>query len=231
MRLGTLCIAALFALATRGAHAQEPPPQKSTARGSTADRVVVRWWSQTTGGAAKPQVITARELGFQARIEAMAEGENADPPYADKHVRAAIQRHVTESMLALLPVKPKPLPQQVARYAEAARLLIEQQVGGRERLNGAATAEGLSAEELNAMLRRRARASWYLDKMVAPMLRPSELDLREVHRSGETPFSNQRFEDVEAPLTRWYVADRLANALDQFYRNVRARVRLVVIDR
>jgi hypothetical protein len=193
------------------------------------DKAVVRWTSRATGGAGRPQFITARELAFEARMEAMSEGYSPDTPYADKHVRAAIQRHITESMLAQLPVDPRPTPKQVAEYAEGARLIIEQLAGGRARLNAAASAEGIESDELNELLRRRARASWYLDRMVAPMLRPTELDLREVHRRGESPFSEQKFEDVQPQLKRWYISTRMTAALERYFRNVRSRVKIVLI--
>jgi hypothetical protein len=195
------------------------------------DRAVVRWSARATGGVDKPRFITARELAFEARVEAMSESLAPDTPYNDKHVRAAIQRHIAETILANLPVDPRPTPRQVADYAEAARLIIEQQVGGRAKLNAAASAEGIVSDELNAMLRRRARASWYLDKMVAPMLRPTELDLREVHRRGNTPFSNDKFDLVQEPLRRWYVSTRMNAALERYFRNVRSRVKITLIER
>jgi hypothetical protein len=203
----------------------------AAAQVEVVDKVVVRWTARGAGGTARPQFITARELAFEARLEALSDGLDPQSAYADKHVRGAIQRHITESMLAQLPVDPRPTPKQVAEYAEGARLILEQQVGGREQLAAAAEAEGIVSDELNAILRRRARASWYLDRMVAPMLRPSELDLREVHRRGESPYSNQKFENVEDQLRRWYVASRMNAALDRYFRNVRSRVKIVLISR
>ena len=197
----------------------------------TIDRVVVRWHSRATGGVDKPQFITARELAFEARIEALSERNPPTAPYLDKHVRAALQRHLTETVLASLPVDPAPTPKEVGNYAENARLIIEQQVGGRAKLNGAAAAEGIVSDELNALLRRRARASWYLDKMVAPMLQPSDLELRAAHKRGETPYTAQGFEDIEPQLRRWYISTRLAAALDSYYRTARSRVEVVVVGR
>jgi hypothetical protein len=117
----------------------------------------------------------------------------------------------------------------VARSAEAARLILEQRVNGRARLHQAANAEGMVAEDLNSLLRRRARASLYLDRMVAPMLEPTEADLREVHRSGESPFTDQPFEQVAPQMRRWLVATRLSTALGQYFRNARSRITLRLI--
>ncbi|MBW2527891.1 MAG: hypothetical protein JRI23_27165 [Deltaproteobacteria bacterium] len=167
MRFARWIAAATFAALSFAATASVGEPAEATA---IIDRVVVRWTSPATGGPRKPQFVLARELAFEARVEAMAEGLGPQDRFGDKHVRAALERHITETMLASLPVDPAPSPKQVADSAEAARLILEQRVDGRTRLHEAARAEGIVAEELNALLRRRARASLYLDRMVAPML-------------------------------------------------------------
>lgn len=197
---------------------------------SALDRTVVRWVARGSSGDARPHTMTARELAFEARIEALSEGRKLQQPYADSHVRAAIQRHITEEILSELPVDPQPTAKEVGRYAEDARLVIEQQVGGRVALNLAANAEGITAEELNALLRRRARASYYLDKMVAPMLQPSDAELRDVHRRGDTPFTNSPYAEVEDKVRNWYVSIRLRTALDTYYRGVRSKVTVQLID-
>lgn len=211
------------------AHAQEGV--------ETIDHVVVRWSSRATGGVKKPQFITARELAFEARVEALTEGRRRPRAYSNKHVHSAIQHNITETMLASLPVDPRPTPKQVGTYAEAARAILAQRIGngdatiGAKKIDEARRAEGITNKELDAILRRRARASWYLDKMVAPMLRPSELDLREVHKRGETPFTSQKFDVVEKQLRQWYVSTRIASALERYFRNARTRINVFVIER
>lgn len=218
--------AGLVLAGATAARAEDEAPQVET-----IDRVVVRWHARATGGVRKPQFIMARELAFEARLEALVDPTSPVAQYGDKHVRAAVQRRIAETILAELPVNPKPTPRQVAVYAEAARKLLHGRVGdkGAAAVTAARKAEGITREELDAMLRRRARASWYLDKTVAPMLRPSELDLREAHERGETPFTDRRFEDVQEPLRRWYIATRLADALDRYFRNIRTRVSITVV--
>lgn len=226
--LAVLLIAASHLGAAASARAATPPETENV------DRAVVRWNSRATGGVKKPQFITARFLAFEARLEALTEElPEGSAPYADKHVRSAIQRHIAETMLARLPVDPRPKPRQVALYAEAARRLLHQRIGpdGEGAVEAARLAEGITGDELDAILRRRARASWYLDKMVAPMLKPSELDLREVHKRGETPFTDRAFEDVSDEVRQWFVSTRLSAALDRYFRNVRARVSIVLIER
>lgn len=244
------------------------PVERAPAEGASeveeVDRVVVRWISRATGGVQQPQFITARELAFEARVEAIVENRGRrGPPYLDKHVRSALERRIAETMLAQLPVDPKPSPRQVAIYAESARRLLEKRISepilrlkadalkaaGRlnaettaearneaeaqaaEILRRARSAEGIAPGELDTIMRRRARASWYLDKTVAPMLRPSELDLREVHQRGETPFTERSFDDAADDLRQWYVASRLATALDRYFRSVRSKVKITMIER
>lgn len=207
----------------------------ASARADTVplDRVVVRFYAPETGGAAAPRFVFERELAFEARLEALADPERGETsaPYLDRHVRAALERHVSEELLSELPMDPEPSPADVARRAESAREVLEQRVGGRERLIAAAAAEGIDSGELDTVLRREARASLYLDRMVAPMLDPSEAELRELQRSGATPFRGRKFEEVAAALRKWYVAQRLSAALATYYQNARSRVEMAFVPR
>lgn len=193
------------------------------------DRVVVRWHAAELGGAANAQAVFERELAFEARLEALAEGQALGSAYAPRYVRAALDRHIAESLLAGLPVHPAPTPREVAERAEAARAVLEERVGGRARLAEAAKIEGVDGLEVNRMLRRQARASLYLDRMVAPMLRPTDLELRELHASGATPYSNTPYEEVRALVARWTVANRLSQALESYYQNARSRITVIVV--
>ena len=205
------------------------------ARGAevTLDRTIVRFDAPETGGALHPRFVFERELAFEARLEASSDSEHVDGPvpYLDRHVRAAIERHVAEELLANLAMDPEPTPADIDRRLGPALAVLEQRVGGRERLDRALAAEGLDATELDRLVRREARASLYVDRMIAPMLEPSEAELMEVHRSTASPFRGRRFDEVVTPLRRWYVAERLSAALGVFYQNARARVHVVVLPR
>ncbi|MBI4706134.1 MAG: hypothetical protein HY744_33990 [Deltaproteobacteria bacterium] len=216
------CLGVLTAAAGAGAEVPAAAPG-ARSQGAEVERAVVRWHARATGGVARPQFIFARELGFEARLEAMAE-KLTEAPYADRHVRAAIERHITETILAQLPVQPAPTPAEVAEYAERARGRIEQAVGGRQELLAAARAEGVDADELGVLLRRRARADLYLHRMVAPMLEPSETDLREALRRGGTPYGGRRYEEIAPELRRWLVSSRLQTAMERYYSTARTRV-------
>jgi hypothetical protein len=193
------------------------------------DRVVVRWYSPETGGVGHPQFVFERELAFEARIEALADPDTEPGPYSDRHVRAALDRHIAETLLSHLPIVPPPQPREIASRAEAARSVLEQRTHGRARLGAAAAAEGISSDEVDTLLRRQARASLYLDRMVAPMLEPSELELRALLRSGATPWSGQPFERVAPLLGRWVVGQRLGQALEVFYQNARPRLTITFV--
>ncbi len=216
------------ALLVGAAHADEPTPPP-IARAVLLDRVVVRWFAPETGGAPRPQFIFQRELAFEARLEALADPDPEPGPYRDRHVRAALDRHIAETLLASLAITPEPLPKDIAGRAEAARAILEQRVHGRDRLIDAASKESISSDELDALLRRQARASLYLDRMVAPLLQPSLAELRDLLRSGTTPFKDQPFDQVSQALGRWYVGQRLAQAVEAYYLNARARVVIAVV--
>ena len=199
--------------------ARKPPPAATV-----LDRVVVRWHAPETGGPAKPQFVFERELAFEARLESLADPDPELGPYHDRHVRAALDRHIAETLLATLPIVPPLEPRVVARRAETARGILEERVHGRPRLIEAAAAEGVGSDELDALLRRKARASLYLEKMMAPMLEPSDAELQTLWRTGSTPFKDQPFDQVKAPLSRWYVGQRLAHETEAYFQNARSRV-------
>jgi hypothetical protein len=229
MRWIAWCACAALAAVSVSARAQNPAPPASPT--TLVDRVVVRWHAPETGGPAKPQFIFERELAFEARLESLTDPDPEPGPYHDRHVRAALDRHIAETLLASLPILPAPDPKIVAVRAEAARAILEQRVRGRPKLMAAAAAEGIGADEIDALLRRQARASLYLDRMIAPMLEPSELELRDLWRTGATPFKDQPFEEIAPALSRWYVGQRLSQATEAFFQNARARVTISVARR
>jgi hypothetical protein len=195
------------------------------------DRTVVRFDAPETGGSAHPRFVFERELAFEARIEALADSDRSErkSAFLDRHVRAALERHIAEELLAHLPMDPEPERDEIMRRVAAARAILEQRVGGAADLLKAAHAEGLAPSEVERLVMREARASLYLDRMVAPMLEPSEAELREVHRSTSSPFRGQRFDEIAEPLRQWYVGQRLEAALGAFYQNARSRVHVVVL--
>jgi hypothetical protein len=195
------------------------------------DRVVVRWHAPETGGPGKPQFVFERELAFEARIEALADPDPEPGPYHDRHVRSALDRRIAETMLASLPIVPAPDPKVIAARAELARSILEQRVKGSAKLLAAAAAEGISSDELDALFRRQARASLYLDKMVAPMLEPGEAELRALYRSGATPFKDLPYETIAPALRRWYLGVRLAQATETYFQNARSRVTITIAQR
>ena len=214
--LGAVVLAVL--LAARAAEAQSVVP---------VARVAVRFTAPETGGIDRPQFILERELAFEARLEALVDGgfrATPEEPYAARHVRAALERHMAEVLLSQLEITPEPTPRELEVRARAARQSLAQQVGGGAELARAASAEGIAAEEVEGLLRRRARASLYLDRMVATMLTPSDTELRIVHRTTRTPFSGAPYETIAPMLQTWYVAQRLNAAVRAFYEGARSRL-------
>jgi len=190
------------------------------------DRALVRFYVRETGGVESPRFIFMRELAFEARLEALSEGEPrpGEPAYRPRHVRAALDRHITETVLESLRVDPLPDEADVARRLDEARLALIERVHGVVPLREAAQAEGIAETELLRLLRRQALASIYLDRMVAPMLVPTQAELESVHRTQRTPFSGRPFAEVEPALRRWVVEGRLGAALAAYYDGLRTRL-------
>lgn len=196
------------------------------------DRVVVRFTAPELGGVRSPRFISQRILAFEARLEALADPDRIPGdkrPYRDRHVRAALERHITETLLAASHIDPEPTDAEITRQTRAARLMLDQRIGGEKVLEAAARAEGIEEREILGILRRRALASIYLDRMVAPMLKPSEAELRNIQRTVQTPFKNKPFSEIEDALRRWYVSRRLSAALASYYQNARSRVHVTII--
>lgn len=196
------------------------------------DRAVVRFHAPETGGVERPRFIFERTLAFEARIEAMADADRTSVDalaYRDRHLSAALERHVSEVLLASLRIEPEPAESVVSRQVELARKLLLDRVGGAEALAQAQRAEGVSTPELFAILRRQARASLYLDRMVAPMLRPSDAELEAIQRSAPAELQNEPFLRVRPLLLRWYVSRRLGSAMSSFYQEARSRVTITLL--
>lgn len=195
----------------------------------TVDRVVVRFSAPELGGVRSPRFISARLLAFEARVEALADPDRTGAAYRERHVSAALERHIAETLLAGLRIDPEPSASVLRAQADAARRALEERVGGAGPLEAAARAEGVSPRELVALCQRQARASLYLDRMVSPMLAPSDAELRTLYRTERTPFRDAPFETILPALRRWYVSNRLQAALSGFYQNARSRLRIVML--
>lgn len=202
----------------------------STSSADTAiDRVVARFTAPEIGGVSAPRFVFERELAFEARLEALSDGGfevSAREPYHERHAHAALERHMAETLLEGQEIAPEPTRAELDGRVRAARLSLEQQVGGAQALTLAMAAEGIEPGELYRLLWRRARASLYLDRMVASMLTPGDAELLIVHRTMATPFSAQPYEQIAPQLRRWYIAQRLNTAVRAFYESARARITL-----
>jgi hypothetical protein len=144
------------------------------------DRVVVRFSAPEGPGRERPYFIYERELAFEARLLALSDSTFVPrgEPFRQHHVQAALERRIAETLLASLPIDPPLAEQFIDQQIEAAEAMVWDTSGGKERVSAAARAEGISSLEQRSFFRRRAVASLYLHQMVAPMLEPSQLELR-----------------------------------------------------
>jgi hypothetical protein len=223
MRTGAIVLA--IALGSSVVHAAPSAPH------ATIDRVAVRYYAPETGGSSHPRFLSERMLAFETRIEALAEQAPAQAVYEDRFVRAALDRHVAEDMLSALAVQSGAAPGDLPGLADEERLGLTERVGGADALRAAMQDEGIDEAEVDALVRRRVRAAWYVDRALTPLLRPTEEQLREVFRTSAHPFKNRPFDQIRAALERWFVEERLRVAETTFLQAARARVRIVVIPR
>lgn len=196
------------------------------------DRAVVRFTAPETGGVRSPRFIFKHELAFEARLEALADPEypiDSERPFLERHLTAAIERHISETLLAALRVEPVATERAIEEQSENARRILLDRIGGAERLERAARLEGLTDGAVSSVFRRRARAGIYLDRMVAPMLAPSSAELRQVYASESHPYRNLTYEKALPLLRRWVIGRRLREAFDLYYQNARQRLTIVML--
>jgi hypothetical protein len=204
----------------------------------TADTVVVRFHAPETGGASRPRYVTARTLAFEARLVALENATAAgvslgdvQGAYDERDVRTALDQIIAEEMLAKLPLDKEPDVATQNRVVDTLREALWQRIGGVAYFEKAALREGIAPTEVDAMLRRRARAAIYIDRAVGNILGPTEEQLHEVYRTTAHPFRAKRFDDCHDELSRWLVAERFRAAETAFLEGARTRVTVVYVGR
>jgi len=203
----------------------------------TLERVAVRFYAPETGGTARPRFVMQRMLAFEARLEAMSEKpDGTGEDYQERHLRAALEHHVAEEMLASLadkligdiPPSKRPTAADLAALQKQVGGAVFEQLGGRTRVEEAAAGEQIDAAEVDGLMHRGALAAWYLDRAVSPLLSPGDEQLREVYRTSAHPYRGHPFEQVRPLLERWFVVQRVRVAEGAFLQAARARVRIIV---
>ncbi|HOU89654.1 MAG TPA: hypothetical protein PLU22_01350 [Polyangiaceae bacterium] len=204
-------------------------PVVATAEPVVVDRTVVRFVASETGGVRAPRFIYARELAFEARLEALADPDHAaDAAPLPRHVRAALERHVAETLLASSRIDPPPSDAEIAAVTRAARSMLADRAGGAAKLRAAADAEQVGEQVLPRIAARQARASLYVDRMVAPMLAPTEAELRTAHRQSQ--YRSLPFDEARPAVQRWVVSRRLTAAVAAHYQAARSRIAITILE-
>jgi hypothetical protein len=234
-RAALLSVAATLALpATSTALAQTP--QSSAPAAPVIDRAVVRFYSAETGGTAYPRFVSERTLAFEARLEAMAAtAHGIGDGYQEHDIRTALEHHVAEEILATLadrliadsPPNRRPTADELARVEQEVGAAMLERLGGPSRVDEAARAEQVDSQEVSTLFRRGAMAAWYVDRAIAPVLHPSEEQLRDVYRTAAHPYRGRPFEQVRSILERWFGAERARVAENAFLEGARSRVTII----
>ncbi len=213
------------------------PPDAAPARVVVA-RAVVRFYAPEIGGADQPRFVDERTLAFESRLEVIAEtSDGIGNGYDERHVHAALDHHVSEEMLASLadkliagsPPWQRPDKTELERIREDLGAALFERLGGTARVQAAAAAEQLDGSDVDALLFRQALAAWYVNRAIAPILDPSDEQLREAFRTAAHPYRGQTFERARAALRRWLVIERIRVAEGAFLQGARSRVRIIVI--
>lgn len=218
-------IAAALGMALASLAAGDARADEDARAAEFVDGVAIRFFAPDTGGASRPRFITHRELSFLARLEAVAESDDAPDKVRIevRHLRSAANRHISDELLASLPFEPPPTTVQMARVVKMVREMLALRVGGQDKLKATAGIEGISATEIDAMVLRRARAALYLDRYVSRVLHARDDQLREVFRASPHPFKNRAFDEVRPAFELWFTDERLRAVEASFYQTARSR--------
>lgn len=136
---------------------------------------------------------------------------------------------VARTMLSSLQIQRGVEPPDLGKLALEGRAELEARLGGEKPLADLLKHEGIDEEELLAFMRDQARAMWYVDRTVTPILVVSEDALREAYRTTLHPFRNQKFDEVRVKLRRWLVVERLRAAETEYLQSARTRVRIMTV--
>jgi hypothetical protein len=132
-------------------------------------------------------------------------------------------------MLASLLVQRGSEPPDLPKLTLDARAELVDRVGGEAVLDDAMQREGIEEAELMVFLRSQARATWYVDRAITPILAVTEDSLREAFRSTLHPFRAMKFEDARLRLRRWLGAERMRSAELEFLQSARARIKIATV--
>jgi hypothetical protein len=206
------------------------PPVTPPVDRAVLDRVAARYYAPETGGSARPRFITERTLSFEARLLSMTEqGSSPETPPQERHIRLALERHVTEELLSSLGIEGAHDTFDLTALADEARAETDRRIGGEGALMRAASVEQMEPEEVQGHFLRHARALHYLDRNVTPLLSPTDEQLREVFRSSAHPFRDKKLEEVRKDFARWFVAERAKAVESTFLQTARSRVKIIVV--
>ncbi|NOU33410.1 MAG: hypothetical protein HOO96_36395 [Polyangiaceae bacterium] len=198
--------------------------QGTATQGNLVDRVFVRYVSPETGGGARPRFLTEHEAALFARIEALIEDGGVNGDFLDRFGRVAVDRVIAEDMLAALQVEGGIEPPELPKLTREARETLEARVGGADALATALKAEGISDLELETVMRRRARATYYADRSLAPIIKPPEEELYNAFRTLTHPYRTMKYEDARQRFARWYAYERLRTLEIDFVQSARSRL-------
>jgi len=196
---------------------------------TTVDRIAVRYSVPETGGATKPRFVTERELRFWARIEATIDEGSAPADFYVRYARTALDRFIAEDMLASLLIERGAEPPDLPKAAEGAREELETRLPAASRLTDLMKLDGISETELMAFMRRRVRATTYVDRVISPILKPGEDEIFQGFRTMPSPFRALAYEDARSRFLRFYVHERFRSLSLDFVKGARARLMLTIL--
>ena len=162
-------------------------------------------------------------------MEATIDEGTPPPDFYARYGRTALDRFIAEEMLASLLIERGAEPPDLPKSALDAREELEARLTGASRLTDLMKADGISEGELGAYLRRRVRATTYVDRVLTPILKPTEDELFQGFRTMPSPFRSLTYEDGRGRFLRFYIHERFRSLSLDFVKGARARMTLTIL--
>ena len=109
------------------------------------------------------------------------------------------------------------------------RRRLEALAGGAERLRALRAALGVSDEEIDAIVRRRATVKVFLEANLQGAATIDDAQIDRVYESGEHPFQGQELEEIREPMRVWLARRALDASVRRWIEVLRARTAIRVL--
>ncbi len=198
-------LALTYVLTTSPALAVAPQPGASAKELDAVDSI---YWAPELGGPDAPHMLSVRELGFWAEVEALGEDGKGGVSSA-RQSSVAAERLMLEDLWAARQDREQPERGVYEALAEGLFGELVRRTGGKDRFDEVLERHGLSLTEVGRRMRERARALKHAESHFTRVRSVSESDLRSRWDAQQHPFVGEEFGSSRDAFAVWYRVETL----------------------